>query len=215
MKIVEKSGNIMVEYYYDGYGKIVYSTNNDLSKINPYKYRGYYYDIESGWYYLNNRYYDNKTCRFVTMDDIEYLGESGTIHSYNLFIYCEGNLVRYVDPSGHKLQDEKYYVVKDHLVDENINYVDSKLNEKTFFWTSFTKKIKKRLNKFTGYTVFDFRDFWINSFPNDFQPLIVRQWGSLTFDPMENGGYGGDGSSDKYDSLINNLNKEYNFEMES
>lgn len=77
------------------------------------------------------------------------------------------------------------------------------------------KKNKKWLNRFTGYTVFDFRDFWINSFPNDFQPLIVKQWGSLTFDPMGNGGYGGGGSSDKYDSPINNLNKEYNFEMES
>ncbi len=94
----------MVEYYYSGYGyniKTIEHSNIPLSSINPYRYRGYYQDNETGWYYLNSRYYDSDICRFISMDDIGYLGASNTINSYNLFTYCENNPVMFVDTSGH------------------------------------------------------------------------------------------------------------------
>lgn len=94
----------MVEYYYSGYGyniKTIEHSNIPLSSINPYRYRSYYQDNETGWYYLNSRYYDSDTCRFISMDDISYLGASNTINSYNLFTYCEGNPVMYVDYEGN------------------------------------------------------------------------------------------------------------------
>lgn len=93
----------MVEYYYSCYGyniKTIDNSNMSLSTINPYRYRSYYQDNETGWYYLNSRYYDSNTCRFISMDNISYLGASNTINSYNLFTYCEGNPVMFVDTSG-------------------------------------------------------------------------------------------------------------------
>ena len=103
-KIIDTSGNIMVEYYYSCYGyniKTIDNSNISLSTINPYRYRSYYQDNETGWYYLNSRYYDSDTCRFISMDDISYLGASNTINSYNLFTYCENNPVMYVDYEGN------------------------------------------------------------------------------------------------------------------
>lgn len=104
MGIVDENNNIIVKYYYDAYGNIINTiddSNINLSKINRFTYRSYYQDEETGWYYLNSRYYNPLSCRFVTMDDIGYLGASGTILSYNLFSYCENNPVNNVDPLGN------------------------------------------------------------------------------------------------------------------
>ena len=101
--IVDANGSIVVKYYYDGYGSIidiVDTSGINLSSINPFRYRSYYQDDETGWYYLNSRYYDPLVKRFITMDDISYLGASGTVLSYNLFSYCENNPVIRADYDG-------------------------------------------------------------------------------------------------------------------
>ncbi|MCM1260430.1 MAG: RHS repeat-associated core domain-containing protein [Prevotella sp.] len=101
--IVDETGSIVVKYYYDGYGTIIDNVDTsgiDLAHINPFRYRSYYQDDETGWYYLNSRYYDPLTKRFITMDDISYLGASGTVLSYNLFSYCENNPVNNGDYDG-------------------------------------------------------------------------------------------------------------------
>ena len=62
-----------IEYYYDAYGniiKMVDTSELDIGNINPFRYRGYYYDKETGWYYLNSRYYNPFLCRFITMDSV-------------------------------------------------------------------------------------------------------------------------------------------------
>lgn len=102
--IVDEAGNLVVEYTYDAYGniiKLVDTSNCDLSTINPFRYRSYYYDKETGWYYLNSRYYNPIIGRFITMDSVEYLGASGTALSMNLFSYCENNPIINIDPTGH------------------------------------------------------------------------------------------------------------------
>ena len=71
------------------------------AQYNPFRYRGYYYDTDLGMYYLQSRYYDSNTCRFISPDDISYLGANGDLTSYNLYAYCGNNPVNYVDPSGH------------------------------------------------------------------------------------------------------------------
>ena len=97
----------MVRYRYDGWGnhKVM---NPDGSKnesdtfignINPFRYRGYYYDVETGLYYLKTRYYDPETGRFITIDDISYLAPD-TINGLNLYAYCGNNPVMNVDPNG-------------------------------------------------------------------------------------------------------------------
>ena len=71
-----------------------------MSAENSVRYRGYVYDQETGLYYLQSRYYDPETGRFLNADDVDYIGYSGEDISYNAFAYCENNAVCGWDPSG-------------------------------------------------------------------------------------------------------------------
>lgn len=101
--LLDGQGNCVVEYTYDAWGKVLSKTGSmatSLGADNPLRYRGYYYDQETGFYYLQSRYYDPATGRFINADDVSYLGASGTALSYNLFAYCENNPVIYCDHRG-------------------------------------------------------------------------------------------------------------------
>ena len=67
--------------------------------MNPFRYRGYYYDTETGLYYLKTRYYDPEIGRFITIDDTSYL-DPETINGLNLYAYCGNNPVMNVDANG-------------------------------------------------------------------------------------------------------------------
>ena len=101
IEILDTSGNTMVKYTYDAWGNhtITDYTEFGLGDINPIRYRGYYYDTETGLYYLKSRYYDPQTGRFISMDDISYL-DPETIGGVNLYAYCLDNPIKYIDPSG-------------------------------------------------------------------------------------------------------------------
>ena len=102
--IVDSSNNLVVKYYYDAYGRTIKTldiSGINLSTINPFRYRSYYQDNETDWYYLNSRYYNPVTNRFITMDEIDYLGASGSVLSYNLYSYCENEPINNVDPTGN------------------------------------------------------------------------------------------------------------------
>lgn len=101
--IVDSNNNIVVKYYYNGYGNVINKVDTsgiNLSEANPFRYRSYYQDNETGWYYLNSRYYDANALRFITIDDVDYLGSSGSVLSYNLYSYCENNPIIRVDSNG-------------------------------------------------------------------------------------------------------------------
>ena len=72
---------------------------NNIGNLNPFRYRGYFYDVETGLYYLKSRYYDPEIGRFITIDGIEYL-DPKTINGLNLYAYCGNNPVMYTDPNG-------------------------------------------------------------------------------------------------------------------
>ncbi len=72
---------------------------------NPFRYRGYVYDQETGLYYLQSRYYDPELGRFISADDVAYLGADGDFGSFNLFAYCGNNPVNRTDPDGTDWQD--------------------------------------------------------------------------------------------------------------
>ena len=94
-------GNTKVaEYAYDAYGNctIVFATGN-AGILNPFRYRGYYFDEDMKLYYLQSRYYDPETGRFINADDVSYL-DPETIHGLNLYAYCLNNPVMYADPTG-------------------------------------------------------------------------------------------------------------------
>ena len=88
-------------YEYDAWGNIV-SSSGRLAEINPIRYRGYYYDNETGFYYLQSRYYDPANRRFISADSYQSTGQGfvGT----NMFAYCNNNTPIYSDPTGHALK---------------------------------------------------------------------------------------------------------------
>ena len=99
--IYDDAGNLKVTYTYDMWGKqtgVTDTTGTGLADINPFRYRGYYYDSETGYYYLNSRYYDPETGRFLNADDPAYIGDSGI--GGNLYAYCGNNAVNDSDPGG-------------------------------------------------------------------------------------------------------------------
>ena len=102
LKIVDGSGNVVGSYTYDAWGKVL-SATGEIAQANPIRYRSYYYDAETGLYYLQSRYYDPEIGRFISADDTQYLGASGTALGYNLFGYCENNPVNAADPDGNWL----------------------------------------------------------------------------------------------------------------
>ena len=102
MGIMNANGVEVVSYAYDAWGKVLSvsgSLSSTVGAVNPFRYRGYYYDVETGWYYLNSRYYDPTVGRFLSPDTI--LGANGGLQGYNLFAYCNNNPVMFADPSGN------------------------------------------------------------------------------------------------------------------
>lgn len=98
MYLVDASGNEVAAYDYDPYGKII-SATGDLAEINPLRYRGYYYDTETGFYYLQSRYYDPEISRFINADSYASTGQG--LIGCNMFVYCKNNPVNRIDPDGH------------------------------------------------------------------------------------------------------------------
>lgn len=99
--ILDSSGNRVVTYTYDSWGSPLSVTGSLASTVgqkNPIRYRGYYYDTETGLYYLQSRYYDPVVGRFLNADDV--MGVNSDIHAYNLFAYCGNNPVCRVDSQG-------------------------------------------------------------------------------------------------------------------
>ena len=94
--------NVVVEYTYDSWGNILSITGSKaatVGKANPFRYRGYYYDEESGLYYLQSRYYDPTTGRFLNAD--KYVaGVTGNIQGYNLYSYGLNNPITMIDDCG-------------------------------------------------------------------------------------------------------------------
>ena len=96
----------MAKYAYDPYGQVLSVTNASgtassttaahVANYNPFRYRGYYYDTESGFYYLQSRYYDPEICRFINADNYASTGQG--FLGCNMFAYCNNNPVMQADP---------------------------------------------------------------------------------------------------------------------
>ena len=83
----------------DGSGNDVSGNPNHIANINPFRYRGYYFDVETGLYCVSSRYYDPEVGRWINADNaISSTGES--VQGYNLFAYCFNNPVMRTDDNG-------------------------------------------------------------------------------------------------------------------
>ena len=99
MRIVNTSGTVVANYTYDAWGKVT-NSGNIIGLYNPIRYRGYYYDTDTGFYYLQSRYYDPAIKRFINADDASLLGANGDFTSLNLYAYCGNNPVARADDGG-------------------------------------------------------------------------------------------------------------------
>ena len=98
VQIIDANGVMQAEYVYSPWGEII-SAEGDLAEINPLRYRGYYYDSETGFYYLQSRYYDPENHRFINADSYASTDSSDAI-ACNMFAYCGNNPVLNLDPTG-------------------------------------------------------------------------------------------------------------------
>ena len=101
MAILNTSGNAVVEYTYDAWGNIHTTTGTlaeTLGEVNPLTYRGYVYDRDSDYYYLQSRYYDPEAGRFINGDNYTCTGQG--LLGNNMFAYCGNNPTMCSDPMG-------------------------------------------------------------------------------------------------------------------
>nr|WP_181987086.1 RHS repeat-associated core domain-containing protein [Ruminococcus bromii] len=103
IRIIDLAGTEVASYVYDAWGNIK-DTKGDLTvrELNPIRYRGYVYDTETSLYYLQSRYYDPFTGRFLNAD-VYCNTNTGTPLSTNMFSYCENNTISNIDFNGYAL----------------------------------------------------------------------------------------------------------------
>ena len=119
--LVNTSGTQVVAYTYDAWGNPLTTTGSmasTLGKDNPFRYRSYFYDTETGLYYLGSRYYNPATGRFINADSenlITATPESATWDK-NLFAYCDNNPVVRVDGEG-----QFWHIVISGIINAGVN----------------------------------------------------------------------------------------------
>ena len=126
--IYNGAGELKAHYEYDAWGNVISITDNNgnaitnpnhIGNLNPFRYRGYYQDTETGLYYLMSRYYDAVTHRFINADG--YFQSGGNILDANMHSYCGNNPIMFADPTGLCYEPQytsagtyigKYWVIK-------------------------------------------------------------------------------------------------------
>ena len=124
---------------------LTYALRSAVCIASASTYKGYSYDVDTGLYYLQSRYYDPEIGRFINADDVDYLGASGKPISYNLFAYCENNPVNNSDPGG-RISKETFKKIGEALK-KVLEYIEKICN-------AFLKKYgvsKKRYVNLTKY----------------------------------------------------------------
>ena len=99
VKLIDQDGAVAAAYAYDAWGNIL-SSSGSMAEKNPLRYRGYYHDSETGFYYLQSRYYDPATRRFINAD-VYASTDSRDAVSCNMFAYCNNNPVNRTDAEGN------------------------------------------------------------------------------------------------------------------
>ena len=146
--VLDESGRKVAQYVYDMWGKLVgvydgagkaVTDPEHIALRNPFRYRGYMYDEESGLYYLQSRYYDPVTGRFVNADSI--LSTDSGISGYNMFAYCFNNPMNLTDHGGKKPGD--LFNSMDEAAKDAALYMGSKSfsNQWEYATSIYTKKV--------------------------------------------------------------------------
>ena len=101
ISITDTAGTVVANYEYDAWGKVL-TADSSIAQQNPLRYRGYYYDNETEYYYLQSRYYDSNICRFINADNADVAKDFKNIYNgTNIYIYCLNNATNSFDVNGH------------------------------------------------------------------------------------------------------------------
>ena len=147
--ITDAQGKLLAQYVYDPWGKLlqINTTEPDnadqlaVATANPLRYRGYYYDSETGMYYLQSRYYDPDLGRFISADDFDCLTTSN-FFSVNAYAYCWNSPIAFKDSEGNTPNLALAYAnIKAFLVDVN-GKIAEKLEAKK---QKFLEKLQERV----------------------------------------------------------------------
>lgn len=107
--ILDSNGSRVVSYIYDSWGALVSTTGTLAATVgqkNPIRYRGYYYDVETGLYYVSSRYYDPEIGRWISPEpNVDYgkFDEGAGLIGYNVYAYCANNPVMFMDQTGESI----------------------------------------------------------------------------------------------------------------
>ena len=100
--IVNSNNETVATYRYNSWGKLIScedtSENQEVSFLNPYTYRSYFYDSDTEMYFLKSRYYNPELCRFISVDGYVQTGQG--VLSLNTFAYCVNNPIIFADETG-------------------------------------------------------------------------------------------------------------------
>ncbi len=113
-QILGTNGQVVVSYVYDAYGRVVDvsgSLASTLGEENPFRYRSYYFDIESGYYYLQSRYFDPLMGRFISADS----QINPEVNGGNVFTYASNNPVNQTDPDGHFSREQIFKAISNTI----------------------------------------------------------------------------------------------------
>ena len=106
--ITDETGAVVAKYSYDAWGKCTIDQDNsacNIATLNPFRYRGYYYDSEIEMYYLQSRYYDPEIGRFINADSVETLNATNGAFGCNLFAYCHNDPIDNKDSAGNLIAE--------------------------------------------------------------------------------------------------------------
>lgn len=101
--VIDSAGNLVVQYAYNAWGKIQSITGTlatAIGEYNPFRYKGYHFDSDTGMYYCHTRYYVPDWCRWLCADGVIGFDPFG-LFDQNLYCYCGNDPVNYFDPTGH------------------------------------------------------------------------------------------------------------------
>lgn len=111
--IIDKNGNLVVQYAYNAWGKPESTTGTlatTVGEINPFRYKGYYFDKGTGMYYCNSRFYVPEFCRFLSADTTSCLNIDD-LYQMNLFAYCSNDPILFIDTIGTKGKRAKWKTI--------------------------------------------------------------------------------------------------------
>ena len=135
--LVDANGASVVNYFYDSWGNMLNITGSmaaSLGKDNPYRFKGYYYDEETGMYYLKSRYYQPEICRFISADDISIMLDNPmSLWDKNLYVYGDNDPVNKKDDDGEIAQFVAMGIIG-AVTNVGISFIASKVTGQDYGW---------------------------------------------------------------------------------